>query len=222
MTGRPSLIRERFGRQARAFSRSPPQRDPERLSGLLALLDSRPGERVLDVACGPGIVTAELARVRVIAFGVDLTEAMLHEAERIDGSHYVVGDAGELPFRDGTFDRALARNAFHHLPDPLSVARQMKRTVRRGGAVVVEDRSELLLLLGGSGLVVDQERLIHLTIDSDEWVDCANPAPAARDRARSMVEACIEADHCGHEVWRETGRLKFRRWSMIVRALRPA
>ncbi len=53
---RSSLVQERFARQAKAFARSPLQRDPERLRRLLAFAAPRRGESALDVGCGPGIV----------------------------------------------------------------------------------------------------------------------------------------------------------------------
>src|SRR5262249_4634499 len=69
-----------FARQARAFSESPLQTDPRRLERLLTFLEPRPGERTLDLACGPGIVTRELWRAGLLATGLDLTREMLKEA----------------------------------------------------------------------------------------------------------------------------------------------
>jgi SAM-dependent methyltransferase len=251
MTGERSVIRDRFSRQARAFARSPLQRDPERLRQLIAFAEVRSGDRVLDVACGPGIVTGELARHGLFAVGVDLTEAMLREADRVQDSRYVLGDVTSLPFHDEAFELVVCRNSFHHFSDPLAVARQMKRTVRRGKAVVVEDmrapddpgrrdyhetverlrdpahvrtltRAELHSLLGGAGLVIDQERPLQLVIDLEEWMDRAYPTPENKERVRAMFEACLTVDRCGVEVWREKERLKFRRRSHMVRALRPS
>jgi ubiquinone/menaquinone biosynthesis C-methylase UbiE len=251
MMGERSIIQERFERQARAFARSPLQRDPERLRQLIAFSEARPSDRILDVACGPGIVTGEMARRGLFAVGVDVTEAMLREADRAREGRYVVGDATCLPFHDEAFDLVTCRNSFHHFSDPLSVARQMKRTVRPGGAVVVEDmrapddparreyhesverlrdpahvhtltRAELHSILGGAGLVVDQEHPLQLVIDVEEWLDRAFPTPGNKERVHAMIEACLTVDRCGIEVWRETRHLKFRRRSHMVRALRPS
>src|SRR5881409_3018981 len=100
---RESIVKTAFTRQARDFARSPLQTDPRRLQRLIDFLDARPGERVLDVACGPGIVTAALRQARLVAVGVDLTLAMLREAAP-GGGLFVQGDIGRLPFRASAFD----------------------------------------------------------------------------------------------------------------------
>ena len=251
MTADSSLIRDRFGRQARAFAQSPFQRDPERLKRLIRFLDLRPADRILDVACGPGIVTAALARGGYDAVGIDLTDAMLRQAGTDDGCRYVVGDATRLPFRACGFDRVVCRNSFHHFQDPLSVTRQMAEVVRPGGSVVVEDmrapddaarrdyhetverlrdpahgrtltRTEIISILGSAGLVIDQEEPLQPVLDFEEWLERAYPPAEDGARARAMMAACIEEDLIGHAVWREDGRLKFRRRSIMIRALRPA
>ncbi len=246
----PSIIRDRFGRQARAFARSPHQRDPERLRGLLEFLDARPGARILDIACGPGIVTAALARGGFVAVGIDLTEAMVRESEAQAGSHYLVADAAMLPFLDGAFEHVVCRNSFHHFVDAPGVARQIAGVLRPGWTVLVEDmrapddpskreyhetverlrdpahvrtltRTELCSILGGAGLVIDRERAVDNVLDFEEWAARAFPPEEDKERARAMLEACLDEDRIGHEVWREGGRLKFRRRSMMIRALRP-
>src|SRR5262245_37010027 len=114
---RASITRTAFARQARDFARSPLQTDPRRLDRLVGFLEPRRGERALDVACGPGIVTAALEQEGLLACGVDLTREMLREAAG-RGGRFVQGDSGRLPFRDGTFDVVVCRNALHHLADP--------------------------------------------------------------------------------------------------------
>jgi len=47
------------------------------------------------------------------------------------------------------------------------------------------------------------------------------PGPAEPEKARAMMEACLEADLCGLRVWMEEGRLKFERQSLLLRAARP-
>src|SRR2546422_1349346 len=105
-----SIVQTAFARQARGFGRSRLQTDPARLARLIEFLGPRPGERVLDVACGPGIVTAALEHAGLLAFGVDLTREMIREAVTRQG-RYVQGDVGRLPFRDETFD--VARSEEH-------------------------------------------------------------------------------------------------------------
>ncbi len=250
MTRSPaSIVQRRFARQAKAFARSPLQRDPERLRRLLAFAAPRAGERALDVGCGPGIVTAALEEQGLVAVGIDLTAAMLAEARR-GGGLYLRGDGARLPFRDATFDLAICRNTFHHLAFPQAALREMARVIRPGGRVVVEDmrapddpekreyhetierlrdeahtrtltRHELRGLATAAGLSDLREEPAAFVIDFHEWVDRAYPTPANRRRAREMMEACLDQDRCGLRVWKEGPRLKFERRSLFLAAFRP-
>jgi ubiquinone/menaquinone biosynthesis C-methylase UbiE len=108
---------------------------------LLDAVAVAPGQRVLDVACGTGIVArGALARVggdgRVV--GVDLNEAMLSVARRIEPRvDWRVGDAAALPVADGEFDVVLSQMAMMFFPDPVVALREMARAVRAGGTVGV-------------------------------------------------------------------------------------
>jgi len=244
-----SIVELAFARQARAFARSPLHTDPRRLQRLIEFLEPRQGESVLDVACGPGIVTEALQRAGLLAFGVDLTREMIGEAASREG-RYIRGDVGRLPFRDASFDAAVCRNSFHHFAHPASVMAEVARIVRAGGRVVIEDmrapddetkrayhetierlrdishartltRDEIREMAGDAGLVCVDEMPVTLVIDFDEWIDRACPAPQSREKARAMMEACLEADLCGLRVWMEEGRLKFERQSLLLRAARP-
>jgi len=245
---RSSIVQERFGRQARAFARSPLQRDPGRLRRLVAFSGARAGEKALDAACGPGIVSAALREEGLFVVGVDLTRAMLREAARAGGP-YVRGDLERLPFRTAAFDLLICRSTFHHLSDPERVMREMVRVVRRGGRVVIEDMQapddhaqreyhetierlrdrahartltlgELRSLAEEAGLSGIHDERIAFVIDFREWIGRAYPAPADRRRAQAMMEACLENDLAGLKVWREGARLKFERRSMLLRGVR--
>src|SRR5882762_2240993 len=133
-----AIVKAAFARQAHGFARSPLQTDPGRLRRLLEFLGPRRGERALDAACGPGIVTAALARAGLLACGVDLTREMLREAVP-GGGLYVQGDAGRLPFLDSSFDAVVCRNSLHHVAEPPAAIREMIRVLRPGGRLVVED-----------------------------------------------------------------------------------
>ena len=242
-------IMKGFARQARAFARSPLQRDPERLGRLLAFAAPRPDEAALDVACGPGIVTAALARRAGLVVGVDLAREMIDEA-RGAGGLYLRADVERLPFKDGSFDLVICRNACHHFADPPVVAREMRRVARLGGRVVIEDmaapedparreyhetierlrdtahartltRPEIRALLEAAGLRVEREEPIAFVVDFEEWADRAFPPPADKEKARAMLLACLEEDRAGLRVWREGERLKFERQSVLCRATRP-
>jgi SAM-dependent methyltransferase len=97
------------------------------------------GERVLDVGCGPGALTAELvARVGEDAVSaVDPSETFVAAArERHPGVDVQVATAEQLPFPDGAFDAALAQLVVHFMTDPVAGLREMKRVTTPGGIVV--------------------------------------------------------------------------------------
>src|SRR3954452_23876895 len=97
-----------------------------------------PGDRVLDVGCGPGALTAELAARlgpdAVVA--VDPSEPFVAAArERNPGVDVRRASAEELPFADGAFDAAIAQLVVHFMRDPVAGLREMARVTRPGGAV---------------------------------------------------------------------------------------
>ncbi|MGY1601513.1 methyltransferase domain-containing protein [Geodermatophilus sp. SYSU D00815] len=101
----------------------------------------RPGQAVLDVACGTGVVAREVAARlgpdgRVV--GVDLNPAMLAVARRVRPDlEWRQGDAGDLPFADGAFDVVLCQMALMFFPDRVGALREMARVARPGGTVAV-------------------------------------------------------------------------------------
>jgi ubiquinone/menaquinone biosynthesis C-methylase UbiE len=104
-----------------------------------------PHMRVLDVACGPGIVACAAAAQAAHVTGIDLTPAMIEQAkarqhrEGLTNIDWHVGDATRLPFADGSFDVAITRYSFHHLRQPIAALQEMQRVVAPGGRVVVID-----------------------------------------------------------------------------------
>jgi ubiquinone/menaquinone biosynthesis C-methylase UbiE len=108
---------------------------------LLDAVGVSPGDRVLDVACGTGIV-ARTAASRVgpsgSVVGVDLSEAMLTVARRIQPDlQWVRGDAGALPLPDADFDTVVSQMAMMFFPDPVAALRELRRVVRASGTVGV-------------------------------------------------------------------------------------
>ena len=112
----------------------------------------RAGGAALDVACGSGKLTAELAKLagptsRVV--GLDFSPAMLTVARRWHPSiEFVEGDALQLPFEDSTFDAATIAFGLRNLADPIRGLREMTRVARR--AVVLEFVRPPAGLVGGA------------------------------------------------------------------------
>jgi ubiquinone/menaquinone biosynthesis C-methylase UbiE len=101
----------------------------------------KPGDDVLDVACGTGIAARTAADIigtdgRVV--GVDLNEAMLVVAARVRPDLvWRQGDAAQLPFEDGEFDAVLCQMALMFFPDRARALREMRRVVKPDGTVAI-------------------------------------------------------------------------------------
>jgi SAM-dependent methyltransferase len=98
----------------------------------------RAGQRVLDVGCGPGALTAVLVRrlgADAVA-GVDPSEPFVEAAkERLPGVDIRRAAAEELPFEDDSFDAALAQLVVHFMEDPVAGLREMGRVTRPGSTI---------------------------------------------------------------------------------------
>ena len=139
------VIVEQFTKQAEPFSNAPAIRDAEALERLVTFAAAGPGDTVLDVACGPGLVVAAFAAVARHVPGIDVTPAMIeraraHAAERgLANVAWDVGDVLPLPYPDASFSLVVSRFAFHHFPDPRAVLAEMRRVCAPTGRVVVND-----------------------------------------------------------------------------------
>ncbi|WP_127481273.1 class I SAM-dependent methyltransferase [Nocardioides pantholopis] len=104
----------------------------------LDLARVRPGQRVLDVGCGPGTLTTRLVdRLGAAAVAaVDPSPPFLEAVrERCPGVVAREAAAEDLPFADGSFDVALASLVVHFMADPVAGLREMGRVVGTGGLV---------------------------------------------------------------------------------------
>jgi SAM-dependent methyltransferase len=115
----------------------------------LQLLDLSPGERVLDVGCGSGVVARAIAP-RVIpggsVVGVDSSPALLARARDYANAaglggaiEWRVADCRKLPFGDASFDAVIAATVLAHVPGAQDALAEMVRVTRPGGRVAVFD-----------------------------------------------------------------------------------
>ena len=112
--------------------------DPRWRRFLVSRIDAGPGDRVLDVATGTGMVARELVRQKGCAVvGVDQSVEMLAEARaRANGSIELVEASAEtLPFADGEFDALTFTYLLRYVDDPGRTLRELARVVRPGGSI---------------------------------------------------------------------------------------
>jgi SAM-dependent methyltransferase len=139
------LILDQFTRQAIPFAEMPAHSNEESVKLLIDLAGVGPDDTVLDVACGPGLVACALAKVARHVTGIDLTPAMIEQAQakqRVSGLTnltWLVGDAVPLPFPDASFSVVVTRYSFHHFLEPKAVLAEMVRVCSPGGRVGVID-----------------------------------------------------------------------------------
>jgi SAM-dependent methyltransferase len=107
----------------------------------------RPGVAILDVGCGPGTITADLAAraepgqvtaVEVTAEALALAEAEI-AARGQSNVTFAVADVHELPFADGAFDVVHAHQVLQHVADPVRALREMRRVCSDDGIVGARD-----------------------------------------------------------------------------------
>lgn len=107
---------------------------------LVAHAGVRSGHRVLDVACGTGVVSVTAARIGARVTGLDLTPELLQRARenaataRVD-IEWHEGDAEALPFPDSTFDAVLSQFGHMFAPRPDVAIREMLRVLKPGGTI---------------------------------------------------------------------------------------
>lgn len=115
-------------------------------AALAPCMESDPG-MVLDVCCGTGDITEQIARNNpdVLVVGLDFSAHMLEVAERrtkgLENALLVEGNAMSLPFDEGTFDSAVISFGLRNTPDYEQVLSEMMRVVREGGVVACLDAS---------------------------------------------------------------------------------
>src|SRR5215470_14839311 len=138
-------VRDEFARQAETFDAWAEKADDRVVARFRTALGEAARGDLLDVACGPGIVTAAIAPEASSVVAFDATEQMLEKARArcakagLGNVVFKRGDAENLPFNEGSFDGVVTRLALHHFADPQRALDQMLRVLRRGGTAVIVD-----------------------------------------------------------------------------------
>lgn len=155
-----------------------------------------PEQQVLDLGCGTGVVTRDLAqrvgeRGRVV--GIDPSRRLIDEAIRRAKGHALAGriefrvaDGAALPFPDGCFDLIVGATVFSHIANGVQVLSEMVRVARSGGMVVVFDHDVDTIAVNSSDRQLSR-RIIHAYCDyyfTNGW--------AGRELYRLFREAALE------------------------------
>jgi trans-aconitate methyltransferase len=107
-------------------------------AALLELLAAQPGERILDLGCGTGHLTAQIAATGAMVFGIDAAPAMIDEARRTyPALTFNVGDARDFSFPE-PFDAVFSNAVLHWIKEPERVLACINRALRPGGRFVAE------------------------------------------------------------------------------------
>lgn len=107
----------------------------------------KPHHKILDVGCGPGTITADLAAfvTQGHVTGGDAVESVLAQASSFAESRHLTNisfqkiDANALPFEDDTFDIVYCHQVLQHVNDPVGILREMRRVAKPGGLVAARE-----------------------------------------------------------------------------------
>ena len=107
---------------------------------LVAFVNIKSGEKVLDVACGTGVVAITAARRGAAVKGLDLAPALLERARfnaKLAGVdiEFIEGDAEALPYADASFDVVMSQYGHIFAPRPAIAMQEMLRVLRPGGKI---------------------------------------------------------------------------------------
>lgn len=224
-------IRAEFTHQTESFARNRVATAAETLDVVVDLVPEDREASWIEVACGPAVISRALAAKVGRVRGIDLTPAMIEKAreeaarEGVDNVEFSVGDATALEFDDASFDGAVTRLSFHHIPAPRRVLEEMARVVRPGGWVIVSDLltdedadaqawhqeierlrdpshwatptpARLRAMGAAVGLDPESEQVIPVELDYEDWLRRGSGGEAAADLIDRLLEEAPEGAEC--------------------------
>ena len=136
---------QEFTRQAKQFASSPAITAADLTARFVDAVEAGRDATILDVACGPGIVSVGIAAKARAVVAFDLTPEMLQQARDrcskagLTNVTFQQGSATDLPFPDSSFDGVVTRLSVHHFDAPRRVLDEMFRVLKPGGICVLAD-----------------------------------------------------------------------------------
>lgn len=131
-----------FGESAAIYNTTRPSYANEVIDKVCDILGTTQSRSILDIGCGTGIATRQLAARGFEVIGTDVDADMIEEARSVGrAGPYRVADASHLDFADAEFDGATAFGAFHWFSDEASV-RSIQRVLRSGAAFVIVNKND--------------------------------------------------------------------------------
>ena len=150
---------------------------------LIDLLDPKPGERILDLGCGTGHLTAQIAERGAVVTGLDASVSMIAQArQNYPKLKFTLADARDFPASE-PFDAVFSNAALHWMPDAEAVIAAVHQALKPGGRFVAE--------MGGLGNIAAirvalQAVLARYGIDAEAIAASFYPSPA---HYRRLLEA---------------------------------
>jgi trans-aconitate methyltransferase len=155
---------------------------------LISLLDPKPGEKILDLGCGTGQLTAKIAERGATVVGLDASPGMIGQArQNFPELSFVLQDATRIGFQN-EFDAVFSNAALHWMLDQRAVARGISSALKRGGRLIAE--------LGGRGNI----RHIEQAIESVAYRYFGDAIPAKRTYYPALGEYAGLLEEHGLEV----------------------
>jgi trans-aconitate methyltransferase len=154
--------------------------------GVVELLHPQPGERILDLGCGPGQLTNKIAESGAQVIGLDASPSMIGQArQNFPKLRFVLQDSASMTF-DNEFDAVFSNAALHWMLDSTAVVSAVAKSLKPGGRFVAE--------MGGKGNIQTIVAAIH------DVVGKYHPVPASQHFYPSVSEYATILESHGLEV----------------------
>lgn len=158
-----------------------------------------PDQRLLDIGCGPGTITTDLAAHVSEVVGIDRSEEVLAEARSRATANvrYAVGDVYAIAASDDAFDVVHAHQVLQHLSHPVAALTEMARVCRPGGIIAVRDADYAAMAWAPRTPVLDRWMELYHAVARRN----GGEPDAGRHLKGWVLQAGLEPVHVGASTW---------------------